>query len=101
MGKGTGIYLMDNLTMGDRRLIRFLCELCESESIPYQRNIGGGTDASAIQRTGLGALATTIGAPVRYMHSTVQLCHRADIEATIALIRAFAVHAHQLWEALA
>ena len=51
--------------------------------IATQANIGGGTDASAIQRAGTGALATTIGAPVRYMHSTVQLCHRADIEATI------------------
>lgn len=96
MGKGTGIYLMDNLTIGDRKLVRFLCDLCERDAIPFQRNIGGGTDASALQRTRLGALATTVGAPVRYMHSTVQLCHLADIEATIRLLVALVESAHEL-----
>ena len=96
LGKGTGIYIMDGLTLGDRRLVRFLFDLCERGHIPYQRNIGGGTDASAIQRSRAGALSTTIGAPVRYMHSTVQLCHADDIEATIALLAAFLGHAHEL-----
>jgi endoglucanase len=96
MGGGTGIYMMDKLTLGSPRLIRFLTELCEREAIPYQRNIGGGTDASAIQRTKLGALCTTIGAPTRYMHSTVQLAHVDDIRATSALLRVFAEHAHEL-----
>lgn len=75
--------------MGNPRLVRFLFNLCESNGIAYQRNIGGGTDASAIQRTKASALSTTIGAPVRYMHSTVQLCHRDDIEATVALLKVF------------
>jgi endoglucanase len=96
MGKGTGIYIMDGLTLGDRRLVRFLFDLCARCRIPYQRNIGGGTDASAIQRSKAGALSTTIGAPVRYMHSTVQLCHADDIEATTALLAAFLEHAHEL-----
>ncbi|NQT51794.1 M42 family peptidase [bacterium] len=95
-GKGTGIYIMDGLTIGDRRLVRFLFDLCERNGIPFQRNIGGGTDASAIQRSRAGALATTVGAPVRYMHSTVQLCHADDIEATVALLAAFLEHAHEL-----
>ena len=96
MGEGTGIYIMDRLTIGDRRLVQFLFDLCEQNSIAYQRNIGGGTDASAIQRTKAGALSTTIGAPVRYMHSTVQLCHEDDIEATVALLKVFLEHAHEL-----
>jgi endoglucanase len=96
LGKGTGIYLMDRLTIGDRRLCAFLIEVCERNGIPFQRNIGGGTDASALQRTRNGALATTIGAPVRYMHSTVQLCHVDDIEATVALLAAFLESAHEL-----
>lgn len=99
MGSGAGIYVIDNLTIGDRRLVRFLCDLCKREGIPFQRNIGGGTDASALQRTGLGAVATTVGAPVRYMHSTVQLCHVDDIEATVRLLVAFVAHAHELVEA--
>ncbi|MCZ6679592.1 MAG: M42 family peptidase [Candidatus Poribacteria bacterium] len=96
LGEGTGIYIMDRLTVGDRRLVQFLFDLCEKNGIAYQRNIGGGTDASAIQRTKSGALSTTVGAPVRYMHSTVQLCHEDDIEATVALLKVFLEHAHEL-----
>lgn len=96
MGKGAAIYLMDGLTISDRRLARFLIELCERFDICFQRNIGGGTDASAIQRSKAGALAATVGAPVRYMHSTVQLCHVDDIEATVDLLRVFLEHAHEL-----
>ncbi|MFU8887943.1 MAG: M42 family metallopeptidase [Trueperaceae bacterium] len=90
LGHGTGIYLMDNRTIGTPRLVRGLIDTCERHGIAYQRNLGGGTDASEIQRHGLGAWATTIGAPVRYMHSTVQLCHADDVEATTALLVAFA-----------
>ena len=89
LGKGTGIYIMDNRTIGTPGLVRGLIETCEDHGIPYQRNLGGGTDASAVQRAGRGAWATTIGAPTRYMHSTVQLCHLDDIEATIALLSTF------------
>jgi endoglucanase len=96
LGLGTGIYVYDRLTMPDRRLVGFLVALCEEHGIPFQRNVGGGTDASALQRTGAGAYATTIGAPVRYMHSTVQLCHADDIEATIRLLTTFLEHAHEL-----
>jgi len=96
LGKGTGIYIMDRLTIGDRRLVRFLFDLCERFQIPCQRNVGGGTDASAIQQSRAGALSTTIGAPVRYMHSTVQLCHADDIEATVELLAKFLEQAHEL-----
>ena len=96
LGKGTGIYIMDRLTIGDRRLVRFLLELCERSEIPCQKNVGGGTDAAAIQQSRAGALSTTIGAPVRYMHSTVQLCHADDIEATVELLAKFLEHAHEL-----
>lgn len=96
MGNGTGVYVMDSRTIGDPRLVRFLLDLAESHEIPVQRDIGGGTDASEIQRTKSGAMATTIGAPVLYMHSAVQLCHQDDIDATVSLIRAFLEHAHEL-----
>ena len=96
MGAGTAIYLMDRLTIGSGPLLSFLIRLCEENGVAYQRNIGGGTDASAIQRTGEGALATTIGAPTRYMHSTVQLADIRDLEATAQLLKLACENATQL-----
>lgn len=96
MGGGAGLYVMDGRTVGDPRLVRFLLELGVAHNIQTQRNVGGGTDAEAIQRTKTGAWATTVGAPVLYMHSTVQLCHQDDIDATVSLIREFLEHAHEL-----
>lgn len=95
LGKGTGIYIMDKRTIGNPGLIRSMVRACEENNIPYQRNLGGATDASAIQRAGKGAWATTIGAPTRYMHSTVQLCHLTDIEATTALLAAYPAYVRE------
>lgn len=96
LGEGAGIYMMDRLTIGDRQVIDLLFAVAAERGIPVQRNLGGGTDASALQRTGRGAIVTTVGAPVRYMHSTVQLCAARDLDATSALIAAFAENAHRL-----
>jgi endoglucanase len=95
LGKGTGIYIIDALTIGNRRLVSFLYDICSKAKIPFQKNIGGGTDASGIQKSRAGVPVTTVGAPTRYMHSTVQLCHDDDVEATIALLAAFLEHAHE------
>jgi endoglucanase len=96
LGGGTGVYVIDNRTIGDRRLVEFLFAIGAEHGIPVQKDIGGGTDASEMQRNRRGCLATTIGAPVRYMHSTVSLCHDGDIEATIDLLTTFLEHAHEL-----
>ena len=99
-GEGTGIYMVDNLTIGHPGLVRYLFDLCEKNRIPYQRNIGGGTDAAAMQQSRAGVISTTVGAPVRYMHSTVQLCHADDIDATVALLVKFIEHAHEFLASL-
>ena len=96
LGEGAGVYVIDNRTIGDRRLLEFLFRICAEHGIPTQKDIGGGTDASEMQRNRRGCLATTIGAPVRYMHSTVSLCHDRDMEATIGLLTTFLEHAHEL-----
>ncbi len=96
-GQGTGIYIVDKMTIGHPRLVRYLMDLCAQREIPFQRNIGGGTDAAAIQQSRAGVVATTIGAPVRYMHSTVQLCHADDLDATVALLVAIMETAHEFF----
>ena len=100
-GQGTGIYLIDKFTIGHPALVRYLHEMCQQHKIPCQRNIGGGTDAAAIQQSRAGIITTTVGAPVRYMHSTVQLCHEADIDATVALLVKFMETAHTFMASLA
>ena len=95
MGAGTGIYVMDKRTISDRKLVRFLVQLAEENGIKYQMNLGGGTDASIIQRHKTGARVCTIGPPTRYMHSTAQLCSKEDIENTIELLIAFMESAHE------
>lgn len=94
-GEGTGIYLVDNLTIGHLGLLKFLYGICDKHKIAFQKNIGGGTDARAIQQSRSGVVTTTIGAPVRYMHSTVQLCHADDMDATVKLLVKFMENAHK------
>jgi putative aminopeptidase FrvX len=95
MGGGTGIYIMDKRTISDRKLVRFMVRLAEEHGVRYQMNLGGGTDASIIQRHRTGARVCTIGAPTRYMHSTAQLCSVEDIEHTIRLLVVLLENAHQ------
>jgi endoglucanase len=97
LGKGVGIYIIDNRTVSDPALVAFLEMLAERYGIHCQRNLGGGTDASAIQRNKTGAHVCTIGPPTRYMHSTTQLARKDDIEDTIKLLVAFLENAHT-WE---
>jgi endoglucanase len=94
LGQGAGIYLIDARTISDPLLVKFFINLAEQNNILFQINLGGGTDASEMQRTKSGVRALTIGAPTRYMHSTTQLCHKTDIEETVRLLVAFLENAH-------
>ena len=96
LGCGTGIYIVDNRTLCDKKIVNFLKYLAEENNIRYQLNIGGGTDAAAMQRNKTGTLVCTIGAPIRNMHSTVQLCHLGDIEYTVELLKVFLEKVHKI-----
>ena len=96
LGAGVGIYRFDRLTISDRPLYDLLVDTARRRDIPYQVTMWGGTDASAMQRSRSGALACTVGVPVRYMHSTVQLAHWDDIEGNVALMRRFLARAGEL-----
>lgn len=100
LGKGTGIYVVDKLTIGHPQLVKHLFNLCEKHEIPHQTQIGGGTDAAAIQQSPGGAAVTTIGPPVFYGHSTVQLCHADDLDATVALLVRMMETAHEFYGGL-
>ncbi|MGN1002078.1 MAG: M42 family metallopeptidase [Oscillospiraceae bacterium] len=70
-GKGLVISFMDRGTIYDRGLYRMLGGLAEKNGIPWQtkRCIAGGTDASAIQRSGTGVRTAVLACAVRNIHS--------------------------------
>jgi len=97
LGGGTAIYLLDNRTISNKKLVDFLKKIAKENKIKCQTTImlGAGTDASAMQRSKSGAPVCTIGIPTRYIHSVVEMCHKEDIENSIKLICKFLENAHK------
>jgi tetrahedral aminopeptidase len=91
LGGGTAIKIMDSDSISHPKVVEFLRDLAERRGISYQMEIlpHGGTDAAALQRSRGGAPAVTISTPCRYVHSPVEMVHRGDVEASIALTAAF------------
>ena len=70
-----------------------LAATAEAEGIPYCLEVNAArtqTDADAVFVARGGVPTGLIGIPLRYMHSPVELCSLADLEAVIALTAAFA-----------
>jgi len=90
LGHGPAIYTHDGSTLHDKRLIRHLVNTAEAKGIPYQRRQpgGGGTDASAIQKSRAGVPTVSVSVPGRYIHSPASIISTSDFHHTAKLIRA-------------
>jgi len=91
IGKGTAIKVLDGMTICDYRMVNFMKEQAKKKKIPYQMEIlpAGGTDTAGLQRhSNGGSIAGAISIPLRYMHSSIEMAHKADIKATIDLMKA-------------
>jgi len=90
LGGGPAIYVADNYTLSDPRLIRHLVETAETHDIPYQirQPGGGGTDAGAIHKQRLGIPSVSISVPGRYAHTAAMLARLEDWKNTLALVHA-------------
>ncbi len=101
LGEGAAIKIMDSYSISSPKVVDRLKELAEIREIPYQMEIlrAGGTDAGGIQRVRSGCPVATISIPCRYVHSSLEMCHKGDIEASIALMAAFieAGHDQDYW----
>ena len=87
LGGGPIIRAVDNAYIAERRLVSRIESLARSRGIEYQvATAGGGTDAGALQRRGVRALA--LGIPVKYSHSSVEVVKLRDLEATLDLVKA-------------
>ena len=77
----------------DARSAAIFTSICEKSSIPLQTyqnraDIRGGSTLGSIADTHLGIPAVDIGIPQLAMHSAVETCARADVEAMVSAIRA-------------
>ena len=75
------------------KVFDLLIEAAEAAEIEHTIEASGrtsGTDADAIQISRSGVPTGLVSIPLRYMHSPVEMVDLADVEATVALIAAFA-----------
>ena len=70
----------------------------DEREIPYQFHVSsrGGTDTGSLQLAGEGAVAGCVSIPTRYVHSSVEACHLADVQASIDLVAALIEHVDEL-----
>lgn len=96
LGGGAAIKILDSSSISHPKLVVFLRELAERRGIAWQHEIlpRGGTDAGSMQRIQAGVPVGTISIPTRYIHSPVEMVHKADVEAAIALLAAFIEEGH-------
>jgi endoglucanase len=96
LGGGTAIKIMDSSAIAHPKLTAYLRALADRRGIKWQHEIlpRGGTDAGAIQRVHAGIAVGTISIPTRYIHSSVEMVHKEDVEASIALLAAFLEEGH-------
>ncbi len=91
LGGGAAVKIKDKSVICCEEVTSRLCELADSQKIPYQREIltYGGTDTSSMQLAGSGCRAGALSIPCRYIHTPNEQCDLADAEACIALASAF------------
>ncbi|MEM9548409.1 MAG: M42 family metallopeptidase [Bacteroidota bacterium] len=89
LGEGTAIKVLDGSVICDYRMVNFLRELAENNSIKHQMEIltAGGTDTAGIQRfSNGGAIAGAISIPTRYLHQVIEMSNKEDIHNSIRLL---------------
>lgn len=71
------------------KLRELLIDTAEEKKIPFQRMASSrmtGTDTDAFAYSNGGVASALISLPLRYMHTTVEMVHRNDVENVIRLI---------------
>jgi len=72
-----------------QKLRDLITDTAEEKNIPFQRaalSRATGTDTDAFAYSGMGVASALISLPLRYMHTTVEMVHRDDVENVIKLI---------------
>ncbi len=72
-----------------QKLRDLITDTADEKKIPFQRaalSRATGTDTDAFAYSGSGVASALISLPLRYMHTTVEMVHRDDVENVIKLI---------------
>jgi putative aminopeptidase FrvX len=72
-----------------QKLRDLITDTAQANKIPFQRaalSRATGTDTDAFAYSGSGVASALISLPLRYMHTTVEMVHRDDVENVIKLI---------------
>jgi putative aminopeptidase FrvX len=72
-----------------QKLRDLIIDAAETNNIPFQRaalSRATGTDTDAFAYSNSGVASALISLPLRYMHTTVEMVHREDVENVIKLI---------------
>ena len=70
-------------------LLKLIIKAAEKNKIPFQRAAASratGTDTDAFAYSNEGVPSALISLPLRYMHTTVEMCRKEDVENAIRLI---------------
>lgn len=71
------------------KLLNMIIDAAEANDIPIQREAASrrtGTDTDAFAYSNGGVPSALISLPLRYMHTTVEMAHKDDVESVIKLI---------------
>lgn len=82
LGSGLVVPFMDKGTLYSRALYKTVTETADKNGIAWQTKtmIAGGTDASAVQRSGIGVDTIAISVPLRNIHSPSSIAKISDFE---------------------
>ena len=72
-----------------QKLRDLIIDAAEAKDIPFQRSAlsrATGTDTDAFAYSNGGVASALISLPLRYMHTTVEMVHRSDVENVIKMI---------------
>lgn len=89
--QGAAIKVKDNSVISHPKIKELLVELAKENEIPHQMEVleFGGTDSGAIHISKQGVPSGGISIPTRYVHSTVEMASKADIENCTKLLIKF------------
>ncbi len=91
LNKGAAIKVKDNSIIAHPYIRETLVKLAEENEIPYQMEVleFGGTDSGAIHLNKEGVPSGVISVPTRYVHSTVEMASKNDINNCTRLLVQF------------